>query len=118
MHAVVEHIDRHLDQKLDLARWPASRISPPFHFHRLFHALMGEALGDYLRRRRLEIAAIAAARPAARCRCCDIALGVGFGSAEAFTRAFRAASAARPPQWRNSKHDQMARKPDQAPATR
>jgi len=108
MNAVVEHIDRHLDQKLDLAALAGIASFSPFHFHRLFRALMGEALGDYLRRRRLEIAAVRLLSQEA-VPVLDIALGVGFGSAEAFTRAFRARFECSPTQWRMSKGDQTAR---------
>src|SRR6187551_1193712 len=84
LHAVIEYIDRHLDEDLDLATLAGVAHFSEFHFHRLFRALMGEALGDYVRRRRLESAAV-------RLRSQDgvpvlsIALAVGFGSAEAFT---------------------------------
>jgi AraC family transcriptional regulator len=113
MHAVVEHIDRHLDQKLDLDTLAAIAHFSPFHFHRLFGALMGEAPGDYLRRRRLEIAAVRL-RAQERVPVLDIALGVGFGSAEAFTRAFRTRFGCSPTQWRKRKPDQVPRKADQA----
>jgi AraC family transcriptional regulator len=113
MHAVVEYIDRHLDQKLDLAALAQVAHFSPFHFHRLFGALMGEPLGDYLRRRRLETAATRL-RAQPRVPVIDIALGVGFGAAESFTRAFRARFGCSPTQWRNSKPDQVARKLRQA----
>ena len=120
MHAVVEYIDRHLDQKLDLETLAGVAHFSPFHFHRLFGALMGEPLGDYLRRRRLEIAAIRM-QSQLRIPVLDIALGVGFGSAEAFTRAFRARFGCSPTEWRKRKPgqvrrkmDQVGRKPDQA----
>ena len=113
MHAVVDYIDRHLDQKLDLAALAAIASFSPFHFHRLFRALMGEALGDYVRRRRLEIAAIRL-RSQQRVSVLNVALGVGFGSAEAFTRAFRMRFKCSPTQWRNSKRGQMASKDSQA----
>jgi AraC family transcriptional regulator len=109
LHAVVEYIDRHLDQKLDLAALAGVAHFSPFHFHRLFRALMGEALGDYLRRRRLEIAATRL-HAQHRVSVLDIALGVGFGSAEAFTRAFRARFGCSPTQWRNSKRGQVGSK--------
>lgn len=112
MHAVVEYIDRHLDQKLDLGALAAVASFSPFHFHRLFRALMGEALGDYVRRRRLELAAIRLR--AQGVSVFDIALGVGFGSPEAFTRAFRARFGCSPTQWRKSKRGQVARKAGQA----
>ena len=57
MHRVLEHIDRRLDQPLDLETLADVAHFSPFHFHRLFSAWMGETLGDYLRRRRVEIAA-------------------------------------------------------------
>jgi AraC family transcriptional regulator len=108
MHAVVDYIDRHLDSKLDLATLASVAHFSPFHFHRLFQALMDEALGDYVRRRRMESAAI-------RLRSGDlaviqIALSVGFASAESFTRAFRTYFGMSPTQWRNSKIDQDASK--------
>src|SRR4029077_17942250 len=88
MHKVLEHIDRHLDQPLDLATLAEVAYFSPFHFHRLFAAWMGETLGDYLRRRRVELAAMRLlSQP--RLRVLNAALSVGFGSGEAFSRAFK-----------------------------
>jgi AraC family transcriptional regulator len=112
MHAVIEFIDRHLDSNLDLATLAGVANFSAFHFHRLFGALAGEALGDYVRRRRLEMAAVRL-RAQTRVPVLSIALGVGFGSAEAFTRAFRARFGISPTQWRKSKRGQMTRKGDQ-----
>ncbi|MEO8062221.1 MAG: GyrI-like domain-containing protein [Pseudomonadota bacterium] len=113
MHAVIEYIDRHLDQNLDLAALAGVAHFSAFHFHRLFHAWMGEPLGDYVRRRRLEVAAMRL-RAQPRIPVLQMALAVGFGSAEAFTRAFRARFGCSPTGWRKSKCDQVTRKPDQA----
>jgi transcriptional regulator GlxA family with amidase domain len=67
MHRVLAHIDAHLDQPLDLATLADVAHFSPFHFHRLFSAWMGETFGDYLRRRRVELAAMRlAAQPRAR----------------------------------------------------
>ena len=114
MHAVIEHIDRHLDAELDLATLANVAHFSEFHFHRLFRALSGENLGDYIRRRRLELSAVRL-RSQLRVPVLDVALGVGFGSAEAFARAFRARFGCSPTEWRKSKHDQVARKAGQAP---
>lgn len=114
LHAVIDYIDRHLDQTLDLATLAGVAHFSDFHFHRLFHALTGEPLGDYVRRRRLEIAAVRL-RAQAGVPVLSIALAVGFGSAEAFTHAFKARYACSPTEWRKSKHDQTARKAGQAP---
>ena len=120
MHRVLEAIDRRLDQPLDLASLAAVAHFSPYHFHRLFAAWMGETLGDYLRRRRVEQAASRlAAQP--RLSVLQVALAVGFGSGEAFSRAFKAHFGCSPSVWRSrpfahSKRDQAQRKTDQARA--
>jgi AraC family transcriptional regulator len=127
MYRVLEHIDRHLDERLELESLARVANFSSFHFHRLFAAWMGETLGDYLRRRRLEVGALRlAAQP--RVPVLQVALSVGFGSAEAFARAFKARFGDTPSGWRsaeNSKRhqgdgntDQVERKPDQATAIR
>lgn len=99
MHRVIEHIDRRLDQPLDLTSPADVAHFSPYHFHRLFAARMGETLGAYLRRRRVEVAAMRlAAQP--RTTVLNIALSVGFGSAEAFSRAFRSRFSCSPSAWR------------------
>ena len=99
MHRVLEHIDKQLDQPLDLETLAEVAHFSPFHFHRLFSAWMGETLGDYLRRRRVEIAATRlVAQP--RVRVLQVSLSVGFGSAEAFARAFKMRFGCSPTLWR------------------
>ncbi len=99
MHRVLEHIDKQLDQPLDLETLAKVAHFSPFHFHRLFSAWMGETLGDYLRRRRVEIAATRlVSQP--RVRVLLVALSVGFGSAEAFARAFKTRFGCSPTLWR------------------
>jgi AraC family transcriptional regulator len=121
MHRVTAYIDQHLDQYLDLETLAEVAHFSPFHFHRLFSALMGETLGAYLRRRRCEVAATRLlAQP--KLSVLQIALGVGFGSAEAFTHAFGARFGCSPTTWRLqqapgqaaiSNPDQMNSKADQ-----
>ncbi len=112
LHAVIDHIDRNIHRDLELTELAAVAHFSEFHFHRLFRALTGEALGDYVRRRRLEWAAIRLrSQPAAAVL--DIALGVGFGSGEALARAFRARFHCSPTEWRKRKPGQVRRKSDQ-----
>jgi AraC family transcriptional regulator len=115
MHKVLEYVDRHLDQSPDLAELAEVAHFSAFHFHRLFTAWMGETLGDYLRRRKLEIAATRlVSQP--RLPVLQVALAVGFGSPEAFTRAFKSRFGCSPSAWRTqkSKPDQANRKMNQA----
>lgn len=121
MHAVLRHIDAHLAEPLTLARLAGVAHFSPFHFHRLFAAWMGgETLGDYLGRRRLELAACRMlAQP--RLTVLELALAVGFGSGEAFSRAFKSRFGSTPTSWRlrmrqDRNLDQLRRKIDQAAA--
>ena len=99
MNRVLDYVDAHLDADLDLPSLAAVACFSPFHFHRLFMAWMGETLGDYLRRRRLEAAAVRlAAHPALPVL--DVAVSVGFGSGEAFARAFKLRFGETPTAWR------------------
>lgn len=103
MHQVLAYIDEHLDEQLDLVTLAEVAHFSSFHFHRLFSAWMGETFGDYLRRRRIELAAMRlAAQP--RTRILNIALSVGFGSAEAFTRAFKSRFGCSPTAWREQQY--------------
>lgn len=101
VHAVLRHIDRHLDQPLDLNALAAVAHVSPFHFHRVFRAWTGENLGDYLSRRRLTLAACwLCNEPAASVL--TLALRAGFASGEAFSRAFKARFGLSPSQWRGA----------------
>jgi len=114
IHRVTAHIDRHLDQTLDLESLAAVANFSPFHFHRLFRAWTGETLGDYLRRRRVETGALRLmTQPSATVL--EVALAVGFGSGEAFARAFRQRFGASPSAWRDERNSgQAERSLDQA----
>jgi len=95
---VLLHIQRNLDEPLDLVELAGVAAFSPYHFHRVFHGMVGESLGGYVRRLRLERAAMAlkgSDRPVV-----EIALDSGYSSHEAFTRAFRAAFRVAPSEYR------------------
>lgn len=99
MYRVLEYIDRHLDQPLDLRILAEVACFSPFHFHRLFNAWMGMTLGEYLRKRRIEYGALKLiAQP--QLSILQVAVSVGFGSGEAFARAFRKRYGNPPTEWR------------------
>lgn len=107
INRVLDYIDRHLDQPLELAQLAGVANFSPFHFHRVFAAWMGETLGDYARRRRLEQAAF-------RLSCgldesvLATALATGFGSGEAFARAFKLKFGCTPSAWRRDTRQRLA----------
>jgi AraC family transcriptional regulator len=88
----------HLDDTLDLQRLAAVACMSPYHFHRIYHAMEGETAAETVRRLRLHRAAvelIAGTLPVSR-----IARRAGYGSHEAFTRAFKAAYGVPPAHYR------------------
>ena len=118
MHRVLDYVDRNLDRTVELAEAAQVAHFSRFHFHRVFSAWLGETFGEYLRRRRVEVAASRLlAQP--RVPVTSIALSVGFGSAEAFGRAFRVRFGCTPTAWRKGQHsnpDQVLSKADRAAA--
>jgi AraC family transcriptional regulator len=82
------YIQQHLDADLDLEQLAAIANFSRFHFHRVFHGLVGESLKQYIRRLRLERAALELKRGSEPV--IQIALHAGFETHEAFTRAFKA----------------------------
>lgn len=100
MNKVLDHIDRQLDQRLDLAALAEVAHFSAFHFHRIFVAWMDETPGDYLSRRRLDVAALTLSHQPS-VSVLDVAVSVGFGSGEAFARAFKSRFGCTPSGWRN-----------------
>ena len=60
--AQVQLAEAHLDEELTLEKLAAVAAFSPFHFHRVFAAITGETLSDFIRRIRLERAASAVVR--------------------------------------------------------
>ena len=90
----------HLDDTLDLAVLAEVACLSPHHFHRIYHAMQGETAADTVRRLRLHRAAvelITGELPVTR-----IARRAGYGSQEAFTRAFKIAYGVPPARYRAS----------------
>jgi AraC family transcriptional regulator len=88
INRVIDHIDRHLDADLTLAGLADVACFSRFHFHRIFSALVGETVGDYLKRVRLQNAAMRLVNNP-RESVTDIALACGFSSPSVFARAFK-----------------------------
>ncbi|MFF0072307.1 GyrI-like domain-containing protein [Streptomyces sp. NPDC005494] len=88
LNQAMEHIESHLDQPIDVAGLARIAATSEYHFRRMFSALAGLPLSEYIRRRRLTVAG--AEVLAGERTLLDIATRYGYGSGEAFARAFRA----------------------------
>ena len=93
-------IEEHLDRPLAMAELARRAGYSPWHFQRVFMALVDEPVASYVRRRRLTEAA-RMLRNEPEQRLLDVALAVGFESHEAFTRAFRRESGHTPSGFRS-----------------
>ncbi len=111
LQRVLDHIEQHLGEALDLEAVAEVAHFSPFHFHRIFAAWMGETPADYLRGRRLERAAeqLVADRSES---VLGIALAVGFGSGESFARAFKTRFGCTPSAWRSESPSSRAKRID------
>ncbi|WP_328719906.1 AraC family transcriptional regulator [Streptomyces sp. NBC_00247] len=88
LNQAMEHIELHLDQAIDVGELARIAATSEYHLRRMFSALAGMPLSEYVRRRRLTLAG--AEVLAGRETLLEIAVRYGYGSGEAFARAFRA----------------------------
>jgi AraC family transcriptional regulator len=110
--AALDFIDRNLSRDIPLARLAAIALFSPFHFHRIFSALIGESPAEYVRRLRLEKAAERlVTEPSAKVT--GIALDCGFSTSAHFCRLFRARFGMSPTDWREGGYEnRKKRQPD------
>jgi AraC family transcriptional regulator len=87
LNQALNHLDDRLDREVDMAEVARIAAVSEYHFRRLFSALAGMPLPVYVRRRRMTLAA--AEVLAGKLTLLDVAVRYGYGSAEAFARAFR-----------------------------
>ncbi|NQX46058.1 AraC family transcriptional regulator [Paenibacillus tritici] len=87
MNAALAYIEEHLEEEVDAREAARLALCSEYHFTRMFSFLAGIPLSEYIRRRRLTLAAFKLQH--SRKRIIDIALEVGYSSPDAFTKAFQ-----------------------------
>ncbi|MGW1989843.1 AraC family transcriptional regulator [Embleya sp. NPDC001921] len=88
LNQALDHIESRLDREIDIAESARVATTSEYHFRRMFSALAGMPLSEYIRRRRLTLAA--AEVLAGERTLLEVAVRHGYSSGEAFARAFRA----------------------------
>ena len=101
MQSLVDDVEENLSDDINIVSLAYSCNLSPWHFQRLFKALVGDTLGGYIRGRRLTEAAHLLLTT--DLGIIDIAFGVGFRSHEAFTRAFKEYFGQSPKDFRKNK---------------
>ncbi|WP_405008935.1 GyrI-like domain-containing protein [Kitasatospora sp. NBC_01539] len=87
LNQAMASIEEHLDGTIDVADLARTALTSEYHLRRMFSALAGLPLSEYVRRRRMTVAG--AEVLAGERTLLEIALRYGYTSAEAFGRAFR-----------------------------
>ena len=82
-----DYIAVHLEEEITMADLAKAALFSPWYAYRLFRAHTGLSVSDYIRRLRLSQSAMRLKKNGGRI--IDVALHMGFGSADSYTRAFR-----------------------------
>lgn len=87
MNSAIDYIELHLTDTIEYKQLAKIVCCSVYHFQRMFSFISGVALSEYIRRRRLTLAAIELQNK--NTKIIDIALKYGYESPEAFSRAFK-----------------------------
>ena len=87
MNDALNYIEENLDNEIDFKEVARIAFCSEYHFQRMFSFLTGISLSEYIRRRRLTIAAFELNNN--NIRVIDIAIKYGYSSPDSFTRAFQ-----------------------------
>ncbi|CAJ1580490.1 AraC family transcriptional regulator [[Mycobacterium] wendilense] len=87
LNRLVDEIEAHLDGELDVDEFASGMGTTGYHARRMFSSLAGMPVSEYVRRRRMTVAASDVIGDE---DLLTIAVRYGYGSTEAFGRAFRA----------------------------
>ncbi|MGE4468940.1 MAG: GyrI-like domain-containing protein [Desulfovibrio sp.] len=102
---VLQHIQENLDQNLDVRELADLACFSQAHFHRFFKGMLGESLGEHVRRLRLERAALRLL--VTNQNVTNIALDAGYETPESFCRVFRRMFGSPPTVYRTTMRDTL-----------
>ncbi len=88
VNRAIDYIQKNINKNLTLEKISKQAYFSPFHFHRIFKAIMGETLNIYIKRIRLE-KALFLLMYNAEMEITKIALKCGFASSQSFAKAFK-----------------------------
>ncbi|MGC5529088.1 AraC family transcriptional regulator [Streptomyces sp. SR-10] len=83
------YVEAHLGERIEVAELARIAMTSEYHFRRMFSALAGLPLSEYIRRRRMTVAGAEVLGAPDR-TLLDVAVRYGYDTGEGFARAFRA----------------------------
>lgn len=99
INSLLQWIDDHIDQPLNIETVARKSGYSKWYLQRMFRSITHQTLADYIRQRRLTLAADALKNT--RKPIFDIAMDVGFVSQQTFSRVFRREYATTPTDYRH-----------------
>ena len=108
INKVVAYINNHLDEALELKTLANEAALSDFHFHRIFKALKGEAIGGYITRLRLEATARLLRYTALTIE--EIAFNIGYETPASLSKAFKKQYGISPTEYRTNKDTYIMKK--------
>jgi AraC family transcriptional regulator len=103
INRALDYIQDNLHRPLSLGEIARAAAFSPYHFHRIFGAIVGETLNQFIQRVRVEKAgAMLMGNP--KKSITEVALDCGFSGSASFARAFREAYGMSASQWREGGH--------------
>ncbi len=108
INKVVAYINNHLDETLDIKTLANEAALSDFHFHRIFKALKGEAIGGYITRLRLEATARLLRYTALTIE--EIAFNIGYETPASLSKAFKKQYGISPTEYRTNKDTYIMKK--------
>lgn len=100
MNAAMKYIEENLTNQIDFKMVARFAHCSEYHFKRMFSFLAGISLSEYIRRRRLSLAAFELNN--SNIKIIDIAIKYGYNSPDSFTRAFQNLHGVTPSEARNN----------------
>lgn len=101
INMVIDYISNHLGEKLDLDKLSGISAISPYHFHRIMKAHLGEPIGSYIIRCRIETSSHLLRYSSHQID--EIADKMGYDSPTSFTKAFKKHFGVSPTGFRNTK---------------
>jgi AraC family transcriptional regulator len=98
----IDYIHLHFKEEMSIDEVAKSAAFSKFHFQRLFRALTGESVGEFVRRFRLETAARRLKTPSYQADITSLALELGFSSSQNFAKIFKSHYGMTPSEYRDS----------------
>ncbi len=99
MNNALNYIENSLDEEIDYKEIAKAANCSEFHFSRMFSSISGVSLSEYIRRRRLTLAAFEIQK--SDIRIIDVAIKYGYISSDTFSRAFQKMHGVTPSNARN-----------------